>query len=99
MTAVDPMPTWEGFLVPVLHVLADGEVRGRREMSDLVANHVGLSAEQRTEMLESGQPKADNRVGWALSALARSEAIDRPRKGQYVIAEQGRVLLQQYPQG
>ena len=93
------MPTWEGFLVPVLQVLSDGQVRGRREMSDLVTNHVGLSAEQRTEMLESGQPKADNRVGWALSALALSDAIDRPRKGQYVIAERGRSLLQQHPNG
>lgn len=99
MTAPDAMPTWEEFLVPVLQVLSDGRLRGRREMSELVAEHVGLSAEQRAEILASGQPKADNRVGWALSALALSDAIDRPRKGQYVIAERGRALLQQHPDG
>jgi restriction system protein len=93
------MPTWEGFLVPVLQVLADGQQRGRREMSHLVAEHVGLTEEQRAELLESGQPKADNRVGWALSGLAWSGAIERPRKGQYVIAERGRALLQQHPEG
>jgi restriction system protein len=98
MTAPSVMPTWEELLVPVLQLLSDGHVHGRREMSDLVADHVGLSAEQRAEMLDSGQSKADNRVGWALSALALSAAIDRPRRGQYVIADRGRALLQQHPQ-
>jgi restriction system protein len=93
------MPTWEEFLIPVLQVLADGQQRGRREMSHLVAEHVGLTEDQRGELLESGQPKADNRVGWALSALARSGAIERPRKGQYVIADRGHALLQQHPDG
>ena len=99
MTAPSAMPTWEELLVPVLQVLTDGHLRGRREMSQLVAEHVGLSDEQRAEMLESGQPKADNRVGWALSALALSGSIDRPRKGQYVMADKGRQLLAQHPQG
>ena len=99
MTTPQAMPTWEEFLLPVLQVLADGQTRGRREMSDLVATHVGLTEEQRSELLESGQPKADNRIGWALSGLARSGSIDRPRKGQYVINQRGRDLLQKHPTG
>lgn len=93
------MPTWEGFLVPVLQVLSDGQQRGRREVSKLVADHVGLTDEQRAEMLGSGQTKADNRIGWALSALALSHSIDRPRRGQYVIADKGRSLLAAHPHG
>nr|WP_245817484.1 restriction endonuclease [Geodermatophilus saharensis] len=93
------MPVWEGFLVPVLQVLSDGRVRSRREMSKLVADQVGLTEEQRAEILASGQTKVDNRIGWALSGLARSGAIDRPVRGQYVINEHGRALLSQHPQG
>jgi restriction system protein len=93
------MPTWEEMLVPVLQVLADGQERGRREMSDLVSERIGLDADQRAVLLESGQPKADNRIGWALSALARSSAVDRPRKGRYVLTDHGRALLSAHPAG
>ncbi|TKJ30152.1 restriction endonuclease [Blastococcus sp. CCUG 61487] len=91
------MPVWEGFLVPVLEVLSDGVERGRREMFQLAADRAGLTEEQRSEVLDSGQTKANNRIGWALSALARSGAIDRPSRGRYVISERGRALLAEYP--
>jgi restriction system protein len=97
MTAPSVMPTWEELLVPVLQVLSDGQLRGRREMSQLVADHVALTDEQRAETLDSGQTKADNRIGWALSALALSDSINRPRRGQYVIADKGRQLLASHP--
>ncbi|WP_306001435.1 restriction endonuclease [Blastococcus carthaginiensis] len=88
---------WEGFLVPVLQVLSDGVERGRREMFHLTAARAGLTDEQLAEVLDSCQTKANNRIGWALSALALSEAIDRPRRGRYVITDRGRTLLAQHP--
>jgi restriction system protein len=99
MTTVPSLPTWEGFMLPVLEVLSDGQQRTRREMFAAVGDRMGLSDEQRAELLNSGQRKADNRMGWALSALARAEAVARPRRGQYVIAEAGRSLLAQHPGG
>ena len=99
MTPPGGMPTWEQMLLPVLTVLSDGAERGRRGMSVRVSDHVGLSDEQRSEVLESGQPKADNRIGWALSALARSAAIARPRRGRYVIAARGHELIAAHPDG
>lgn len=35
------MPTWEGFLVPVLKVLSAGEALTARELQDQVAEAVG----------------------------------------------------------
>ncbi|MBY3553711.1 restriction endonuclease [Modestobacter lapidis] len=93
------MPTWEEFLVPVLQVLSEGQQRGRREMFHLAAVQAGLTDEQLSEVLASGQTKASNRIGWALSALARSHAIDRPTRGQYLINERGRALLADHPEG
>jgi restriction system protein len=97
MTAPAEMPVWEGFLVPVLQVLSDGVERGRREMFHLAAARAGLTADQLAETLDSGQTKANNRIGWALSALTLSGAIERPSRGRYVISEHGRALLAERP--
>jgi hypothetical protein len=43
------MPTWDGFLVTVLEVLKSGETLRAREVQDRVADHVGLTVEQRAE--------------------------------------------------
>lgn len=92
-------PTWDGFNVPVLQVLSDGATRSLRELRREVADHVGLTAEQRAETLPSGQLRADNRIGWAVSYLNRVDALDRPSRGQYVITELGRQLLRDHPGG
>lgn len=99
MTALVEVPTWEAFMVPVLQVLSDGKIRTRREMYVEVAEHIGLSESQRAETLHSGQRKASNRVGWAMSALVRAEALSRPRRGSCVITDAGRRLLARHPDG
>lgn len=92
-------PTWDGFNVPVLTILSDGEIRSLRELRRDVADLVGLTAEQRAEALPSGQLRADNRIGWAASYLNRVDALDRPSRGQYVITDFGRELLANHPEG
>lgn len=99
-TAPDALPSWEGFLVPVLAVLANGEVRRARWVRQAVMDFLALSEEQRAEMLPSGnQGRADNRAGWAVSFLARVQAVARPARGQYRISDAGRALLAAHPQG
>jgi restriction system protein len=93
MTTASSMPTWEGFMVPILQVLSDGQQRSTRDMFSAVVDHVGLPQDQREEILASGQTRSYNRIGWALSDLARAEAITRPRRGQYVLTDSGRSLL------
>ncbi len=86
-------------MVPLLRVLSDAKERTRREVYSDVADHMQLSDEQRSEPLTSGQSKADNRVGWAVSALTRAGAVTRPTRGRYVIADAGTALLAAHPQG
>lgn len=93
------MPTWEGFMVPCLAALSDGSTRTRREMNTLAADIVGLSDEQRAVILGSGQPMFANRIGWALSQLARVGALARPSRGVYEITAAGRHVLTQFPAG
>lgn len=90
-------PTWEQFNVPILTVLSDGTTRSLRQLRRDVADAVGLTAEQRAETLPSGQLRVDNRIGWAASFLNRVDALDRPSRGQYVITDFGRELLERHP--
>ncbi|MBP2366452.1 restriction endonuclease [Pseudonocardia parietis] len=94
---VSEMPTWDGFLLPVLQVLSDGETVQAREVQDRVADHVKLTDAQRDEVLDSGQQRFRNRVGWAVSSLARAGALDRPRRGSYTVTDVGRRLLAEHP--
>lgn len=93
------MPTWEGFNIPVLKVMSDGVTRSLRQLRGEVEDAVGLTPEQRAEKVGSGQSRAAGRIGWAVSFLHRVDALHRPARGQYVITDLGRTLLQQHPTG
>ncbi|MGX6510105.1 restriction endonuclease [Rhodococcus sp. SJ-2] len=93
------MPVWSGFLTPVLEVLADGATWRKRELHEAVADHVGLTAEQRAEALASGQSRFDNRIGWTLSGLFRAQLVDKPARATFTITDAGRALLAQHPDG
>ena len=83
------MSTWHGFLQPVLDVLSDGMVWKTRELYKAVCDRAGLSDAQRAETLQSGQSRAENRIGWATSALYKAELIDKPDRGAYVLSGAG----------
>jgi restriction system protein len=98
VTAPDVLPSWEGFMVPLLQALSDGKQRTRREtFASAAMMHLG--PDQLSQVLKSGQSTADNRAGWAISILTRAEAVARPRRGEYVITDVGRALLAQHPDG
>lgn len=83
------MSTWHGFLQPVLDVLSDGQTWRTRDLYKAVCDHVGLTEAQRAEALPSGQSRAENRIGWATSALYKAELIDKPDRGAYVLSGAG----------
>lgn len=91
------MPTWDGFMVPVLRVLSDGEALSARDIHERAADVLGLTAEQRVEVIDSGQLRYRNRAGWALSSLTRAGALIRPRRATYAITDLGRQLLREHP--
>ena len=68
-------------MVRLLCVLSDSKRRTRREVHSDVADRMKLSGEHRSEVLTPAQGRADNRVGWAASALTRAGAVTRPSRG------------------
>ncbi|WP_280383901.1 restriction endonuclease [Nocardia wallacei] len=93
------MPVWHGFLTPVLAVLGDGRVWKKRDLEKAVFDRLDLTAEQLEEVLPSGQARARNRIGWALSGLGRAELITKPARATYIITEAGRELHAKHPDG
>jgi len=93
------IPTWDQFMAPVLGLMSDGTVRGIREIRTTTARIELLGEDQLEEVLPSGQLKADNRIGWAVSYLTRVGALQRPSRAQYSITDAGRQLLSAHPQG
>lgn len=86
-------------MIPSLQVLADGEVHRARAITDAAADVLGLTGEDREALIPSGQPRCQNRGLWALSYLARAEAVERPARGHYRITDVGRGLLSVNPDG
>lgn len=87
-------------MVPTLRVLSDGVVRHWREFQPLVAVQVGLTDEQKKELLPSGTKLMyENRIGWGVSFLTNVGALERPKRGHYTITDAGRQVLQTFPNG
>lgn len=93
------MPTWEQLMAPVLRALGDGETRHKREIYDRVASAEKITEEQRATLLNSGQSRYENRVGWAVSFLTRVGALERPSRAHYRVTDDGRKLLHRHPAG
>jgi restriction system protein len=93
------MPTWDEFMVYVLKYLSKGGEHDRSAIRQGVSDLAGLTEAQRLETLPSGQFRAANRIGWAMSYLTTAGAIDRPSRARYKINPLGTNLLAEYPDG
>lgn len=61
---------------------------------EAVCDHVGLTEQQRQEMLDSGKSTvARSRISWALAYLKQAAAIMNPTRGHYEITQRGEELL------
>lgn len=88
---------WPTFTRPTLAVLSDGQTWQTAKLFDAVADEMNLTPSQRAETLNSGQARARNRMGWALSHLTRAGAVTKVRNGNSVITDTGRQLLAEHP--
>ena len=87
------VPDYQSLMRPVLEALETNGAQPYRELVELVADALALSDEDRAATVPSGEAMVRNRVGWALSYLARAGAVVRPRRGISEITDRGRELL------
>jgi restriction system protein len=89
------VPAFHQFLHPLLEVLSDGKEYRVADVYEMLADHMGLTADDRAEVLPSGkQRRYANRIGWAKTYLTKASLLDSPRRGYVRITEHGRQALQ-----
>jgi restriction system protein len=87
-------PAFQTLILPTLEALADGQSRSEGSVCELVAARLGVSPEDRRELLPGGtQPRYGNRVSWALYYMRQAGVLISPAGGQYQITDRGRSLL------
>ena len=91
---IDNTPTIDQFRPIVLRVLNNGEEHAVRDVCEMVANHMELPQEVRSERIASGQHRYINRIHWACSALTQAGLLERPRRGHYRITDDGKEVDQ-----
>lgn len=89
------VPNYQQFMEPVLQMLYSGEVKRKKDLVEEAADAVGLTAEQKQEMLDSGRALVyKSRITWALAYLKQASAIESPRRAHYRITERGTSMLE-----
>ncbi|TAV81568.1 restriction endonuclease [Rhizobium leguminosarum] len=92
-----PIPDYQTLMLPVLRISAEGEARVP-EAASKIADELGLSTEEREEMLPSGRQRLlHNRIHWAKFYMTRAGLIDSPARGRFVISDAGNKLLKTNP--
>ncbi|MBS3650815.1 restriction endonuclease [Pseudaminobacter sp. 19-2017] len=93
-----PIPDYQSLMLPVLRLAAEGEKRVA-DVEDRIADDLGLTAEEREELLPSGRQRVlHNRIHWAKFYMSKAGLIASPARGRFVATEAGRALLAQNPE-
>jgi restriction system protein len=93
------VPDFQSMMLPLLESTSDGKPRSLAELRGAIAKTLGLTEEDRKELLPSGaQPVFNNRLAWASIYLHRAGLLARPQRGWYQIAEKGLEVLKEKPE-
>ncbi|GAB6083664.1 restriction endonuclease [Desulfuromonas carbonis] len=92
------IPNYQTLMLPLLSFAADGQEHSVREAREHLAADLGLSDEERAELLPSGRQSVfDNRVAWAKTYLQRAGLLSAPRRAHFQITDRGRQVLAENP--
>ncbi|EKF9069552.1 restriction endonuclease [Vibrio cholerae] len=86
------IPSYQAFMRPLLEIAKaeNGQEIKLRDAINALADHFGLSEEEREEKLPSGkQTVIDSRVGWARTYLSKAGLIEVTRRGHFMITPRG----------
>lgn len=92
------IPDYQSLMLPLLTLSADGEEHSVSDSREKIAVSLGLTEEERAELLPSGrQPVFDNRLAWAKTYLQQAGLLNSPRRAYFHITDRGRQLLSEKP--
>ena len=87
-----PIPSYEE-LMPIVLDLGQSEQR-LRDTVKIVSDQFQLTDEELEETIPSGSTKLIySRVAWAVTYLAQAGLLKRPKRGHFIITDDGRSVL------
>ncbi|MFZ9846523.1 MAG: restriction endonuclease [Flavobacteriales bacterium] len=92
------IPDYQAIMLPLLQHVADNEEHKMRNVTDELAVKLGVTEEEKKEMLPSGvAPVFYNRTAWAKTYLKKAGLIDSPKQGFITITKRGLDVLKKKP--
>ena len=93
------MPPEVDLRLPILDLLADGDVYTIGRVTERMADRFGLDGEERAEVYAvSGRPKFGMRVRHAVSHLRTADYLSNAETGSFAITQAGRTALASRPE-
>jgi len=85
-------------MLPLMQLAADGQEHTLRDAVEALARQFELSEADRKELIPSGgEPKFDNRVGWARTYLGKAGLLERTGRAKFRISQLGLEVLRKNP--
>jgi restriction system protein len=92
------IPDYQDFMLPLLQAISDGKEYHIRDVTVRLADTLGLSQDDRQQLLPSGQQSVvANRVAWAKTYLKKAGLLDSPKRGYIRISGDGCKALATHP--
>ncbi len=91
------IPDYQSVMLPLLTLLSDSNELSLRDMVEKLSMKFSLTDDERKELLASGQPIFDNRVGWARTYLKKAGLVDSPKRGVNKITPRGLDIISKKP--
>jgi hypothetical protein len=91
------VPDFQSFMRPLLKLANDGEPHTLAEAVPQLADELKLSADDRRELLQSGQTRLYNRVAWATTYLRKAGLLQPLGPGRFQLTDRGRDVLASRP--
>jgi len=89
-----PVPAFQKWLYPLLKKVSDGNVHFRKDLYISLADEMGLSPEDKNELLNSGRQLVyRNRIGWAQTYLKKAGLLKSTGKSQIQITDKGLEVI------
>jgi Restriction endonuclease len=92
------IPDYQSIMLPLLTLAGDSNEHSLREAIGRLAERFGLTPEERSALLPSGQqPIFSNRVAWASTYLRKAGLLEHVKRGVFRISSNGSEVLKSNP--
>jgi hypothetical protein len=92
------VPDFQTLMLPLLELAGDGQQHTSAEAVESLAQRFQLSTDDRGQLLQNGQPRFNNRVGWATTYLKKAGLLQAVGRGRFELTDRGRDLLATNPE-